>query len=222
MKKVYVAASILSADFKNLEKEISNLKEEGVEYLHFDVMDGHFVKNISFGSYVLSCIKDTSNLINDVHLMIDNPKLYYQDFINAGADIITFHYEAIDKSDILPLIKEIKSKGVKVGLSIKPSTKVDLIKDFLKELDLVLVMSVEPGFGGQKFIEGSLNKIKELDNLRKKFNLNFLIEVDGGVNDLTSKKIIDSSADILVSGSYIFKSKSRKESIMKIKGEYHD
>lgn len=222
MKKVYVAASILSADFKNLEKEISKLKEEGVDYLHFDVMDGHFVKNISFGSYVLSCIKDTSNLINDVHLMIDNPKLYYQDFINAGADIITFHYEAIDKSDILPLIKEIKSKGVKVGLSIKPSTKVDLIKDFLKELDLVLVMSVEPGFGGQKFIEDSLNKIKELDNLRKKFNLNFLIEVDGGVNDLTSKKIIDSSADILVSGSYIFKSKSRKESIMKIKGEYHD
>lgn len=173
---------------KNLEKEITNLKEEGVDYLHFDVMDGHFVKNISFGSYVLSCIKDTSNLINDVHLMIDNPKLYYQDFINAGADIITFHYEAIEKSDILPLIKEIKSKGVKVGLSIKPSTKVDLIKDFLKELDLVLVMSVEPGFGGQKFIEDSLNKIKELDNLRRKLNLNFLIEVDGGVNDLTSKK----------------------------------
>lgn len=222
MKKVYVAASILSADFKNLEKEISNLKNDGVDYLHFDVMDGHFVKNISFGSYILSCIKDTSKLINDVHLMIDNPKFYYQDFINAGADIITFHYEAVDKNEVIPLIREIKSKGIKVGLSIKPATRVDLIKDFLKELDLVLVMSVEPGFGGQKFIENSLNKIKELDDLRKSLNLNFLIEVDGGVNDLTSKKIINSNADILVSGSYIFKSKSRKESIMKIKGEYDD
>ncbi len=217
MKEVFVAASILSADFRKLEEEIIPLKEEGVDYLHFDVMDGHFVNNISFGSYVLNCIKDSTSLIKDVHLMITNPDKYYVDFIKAGADLITFHYEAINKEEIIPLINKIKESNVKVGLSIKPKTEVEDIKEFLPYLDLVLVMSVEPGFGGQKFIPNSLNKIELLAKIRKEFNYSYLIEVDGGINNETQSDVIKSGADILVSGSYIFKSKNRKESIKKLK-----
>ena len=146
MKKVFVAPSILSADFKNLEKEISSLKEEGASYLHFDVMDGHFVNNISFGPYVLKCIKNVTSLIIDVHLMISDPKKYYLEFIKNGANIITFHYETMKKEEILPLIELIHKEGAKVGLSIKPNTAPKEIEDFLPYLDLVLVMSVEPGF----------------------------------------------------------------------------
>lgn len=218
MREVFIAASILSADFKKLNDEIINLKNEGVDYLHFDVMDGHFVNNISFGSYILECIKDSTKLIKDVHLMIINPEKYYMDFIKAGADLITFHYEAIEKKeDIFLLINKIKENNVKVGISIKPNTKVNDILEFLAYVDLVLVMSVEPGFGGQKFIDTSLNKIRELYEIKNKNKYNFLIEVDGGINDKTSKGAILNGADILVSGSYIFKSKNRKESILKLK-----
>ena len=217
MKEIYVAASILSADFKRLEEEIKPLKSEGVDYLHFDVMDGHFVNNISFGSYVLSCIKDSTTLIKDVHLMITNPNKYIDDFIKAGAELITFHFEAVEKREIIPLINKIKENNVKVGLSIKPNTKVEEVLEFLPYLDLVLIMSVEPGFGGQKFIESSLSKIKELDDLRKENNYSYLIEIDGGINENTSKGCIENGVDILVSGSYIFKSENRKESISKLK-----
>lgn len=218
MREIFIAASILSADFKKLNDEIINLKNEGVDYLHFDVMDGHFVNNISFGSYVLECIKDSTKLIKDVHLMITNPEKYYMDFIKAGADLITFHYEAIEKKeDIFLLINKIKENNVKVGISIKPNTKVNDILEFLPYVDLVLVMSVEPGFGGQKFIDASLNKIRELYEIKNENKYNFLIEVDGGINDKTSKGAILNGADILVSGSYIFKSKNRKESILKLK-----
>ena len=219
MKKIFIAPSILSADFKNLEKEISSLKEEGASYLHFDVMDGHFVNNISFGPYVLKCIKDVTSLIIDVHLMITDPKKYYLEFVKNGANIITFHYEAIKKEEILPLIELIHKEGVKVGLSIKPNTEVEKIKKFLPYLDLVLVMSVEPGFGGQEFMINSLNKIEILDKIRKEYSYHFLIEVDGGINDKTSKKCIEKGADILVSGSYIFKAKSRSKAISLLKGE---
>ena len=218
MREIFIAASILSADFKKLKDEIINLKNEGVDYLHFDVMDGHFVNNISFGSYVLECIKDSTKLIKDVHLMITNPEKYYMDFIKAGADLITFHYEAIEKKeDIFLLINKIKENNVKVGISIKPNTKVNDILEFLPYVDLVLVMSVEPGFGGQKFIDTSLNKIRELYEIKNENKYIFLIEVDGGINDKTSKGAILNGADILVSGSYIFKSENRKESILKLK-----
>ena len=219
MKKVFVAPSILSADFKNLEKEISSLKEEGASYLHFDVMDGHFVNNISFGPYVLKCIKNVTSLIIDVHLMISDPKKYYLEFIKNGANIVTFHYEAMKKEEILPLIELIHKEGAKVGLSIKPNTAPKEIEDFLPYLDLVLVMSVEPGFGGQEFMTNSLNKIKFFDKIRAENSYHFLIEVDGGINDITSRKCIEKGADILVSGSYIFKAESRMKAISLLKGE---
>lgn len=219
MKKVFVAPSILSADFKNLEKEISSLKEEGASYLHFDVMDGHFVNNISFGPYVLKCIKNVTSLIIDVHLMISDPKKYYLEFIKNGANIITFHYETMKKEEILPLIELIHKEGAKVGLSIKPNTAQKEIEDFLPYLDLVLVMSVEPGFGGQEFMTNSLNKIEFFDKIRTENSYHFLIEVDGGINDITSRKCIEKGADILVSGSYIFKAESRMKAISLLKGE---
>lgn len=219
MKKVEIAPSILSADFSHLEEEIKYLKEEGASYLHFDVMDGHFVPNISFGAYVLKCIKDKTNLIMDVHLMITDPAKYYIDFVNAGADLITFHYEAIKEDEIIPLINKIHENNVRVGISIKPNTDVNVLLPFLKDIDLVLVMSVEPGFGGQKFLDSALIKVRILNELKIKYNYNYKIEVDGGINDLTYKKVIELGADILVSGSYIFKSKNRKETIKLLKGE---
>lgn len=219
MKKIEIAPSILSADFFKLNEEIKSLKEEGASYLHFDVMDGHFVPNISFGAYVLKCIKDKTDLIMDVHLMISDPIKYYLDFVNAGADLITFHYEAIDEKDIIPLINKIHENNVMTGISIKPNTKVEVLLPYLKDIDLVLVMSVEPGFGGQKFLDSALEKIRILNELKIKYNYSYKIEVDGGINDLTYKKVIELGADILVSGSYIFKSKNRKEAIKLLKGE---
>lgn len=220
MKKIYVAPSILSADFSTLYLDIKDLKEQGASYLHFDVMDGHFVNNISFGSYVLSSISKKIELIKDIHLMISNPKKYYLDFVKAGADIITFHYEALNNDEeIFNLIKEIKNSGVMVGISIKPGTEVNKIIPFLNDIDLILVMSVEPGFGGQKFMSSSLNKIEFLKKEREKNNYHYKIEVDGGINSETAPLVKKSGADILVSGSYIFKSENRKNAINLLKGE---
>lgn len=219
MKEIFIAPSILSADFSSLYEEIKFLKDDGATYLHFDVMDGHFVNNISFGSYVLSCISKKVDLIKDVHLMITDPEKYYLDFVKAGADLITFHYEAIKENEIERLIKKIKESNVRVGISIKPNTDVKKLDPYLSILDLILIMSVEPGFGGQKFMENSLNKIEYLENKRKENNFLYKIEVDGGINDLTAPLVIKSGADILVSGSYIFKSKDRKNAIKLLKGE---
>ncbi len=218
MRKINIAASILSADFSNLYEELRFLPDEGVSYLHFDVMDGHFVNNISFGSYVLKCLAFTP-LIKDVHLMIEEPKKYYLDFINAGADIITFHYEAVEESSIKSLIDEIHQHNIKVGISIKPNTKVDSIKEFLEYLDLVLVMSVEPGFGGQSYLKEVSEKIAYLKFLKDKYNYKYIIEVDGGINDKTAFEAINSGAEVLVSGSYLFKAKNRKEAVKKLIGE---
>ena len=219
MKEIFIAPSILSADFSSLYDEIKFLKDDGATYLHFDVMDGHFVNNISFGSYVLSCISKKVDLIKDVHLMITDPEKYYLDFVKAGADLITFHYEAIKENEIERLIKKIKESNIRVGISIKPNTDVKKLDPYLSILDLILIMSVEPGFGGQKFMENSLNKIEYLENKRKENNFLYKIEVDGGINDLTAPLVIKSGAYILVSGSYIFKSKDRKNAIKLLKGE---
>lgn len=219
MKEILIAPSILSADFSSLYDEIKSLKEDGASYLHFDVMDGHFVNNISFGSYVLNCISKKVDLIKDVHLMVTDPLKYYLDFVKAGADLITFHYEAIKEEEILLLINKIRENNVKVGISIKPNTDVKKVEPYLSFVDLILIMSVEPGFGGQEFIESSLEKINYLDKKRKENNFLYKIEVDGGINNLTAPKVIENGADILVSGSYIFKSKDRKNAIKLLKGE---
>lgn len=213
-KVIEISPSILSADFKFLDKDIKDIINAGVKYLHFDVMDGQFVKNISFGIPVLKSLKEGNYpLIFDVHLMIIDPEKYLEDFIKAGADIVTIHYEAVKEEDIIRLSEFVHKLGTKFGLSIKPKTEVSKIKPFLKYLDLVLVMSVEPGFGGQSFIESSCEKISELKKLKEENKYQYLIEVDGGINDKTSKKAKKAGAEILVSGSYIFKSTNRKEKI---------
>lgn len=211
MRKVCISPSILSADFAHLLDDILLVEKLGAEYLHFDVMDGHFVDNISFGIPVLKSISRSHNMVNDVHIMIENPKKYAQSFLDAGADILTFHYEAC-KSDeeVMEIIDVIKRSGKKAGISIKPNTPVEVIVPFLKVLDLVLVMSVEPGFGGQTFIESSIEKIKTLRKLIDENKYSCLIEVDGGINDKTSKIVIAAGADILVCGSYLFKGDVKK------------
>ena len=217
MSEIIVAPSILSADFKHLEEEIKKVEEAGAKWLHFDVMDGHFVPNISFGIPVLKSIKDCHHMVNDVHIMISNPKEFAAKFIEAGADYLTFHFEACkniyEARDIIELIHE---KGAKAGISIKPKTKVEEILPLLKYVDMVLVMSVEPGFGGQEFMDDALGKIFLLQYHIKKDNLPVLIEVDGGINEITGRKAIFAGANVLVAGSYLFGHDDVKERIRKI------
>ena len=201
----------------NLENEIKKVADLGVKYLHYDVMDGHFVPNISFGAPIVASVSKLNNLINYVHLMIENPVKYIFDFKNAGADIITFHIEACHgTADTLEIIKLIKSLNIKCGISIKPFTPLGEIEAYLPLVDLVLVMSVEPGFGGQKFNETALTRIKMLDEIRKKDHLDYLIEVDGGINDVTAKKCTEAGVDILVCGTYLYRSKNIKEDYEKL------
>ena len=197
-KKIIVAPSLLAADFSDLKNEIDKVEKAGAEYLHLDVMDGAFVPNISFGAPVISAIRKHSNLIFDVHLMIENPDRFIKDFVEAGADIITVHAEAT--KHLNRTLQLIKSYGKKVGISLNPSTPVEMIKYELKNIDMVLIMTVNPGFGGQAFIENMTDKINELRTLDK----NIDIEVDGGINAETGKKVKEAGANILVAGSYIF------------------
>lgn len=218
MNKVYIAPSILSADFNNLKEEIKLVESLKAEYLHFDVMDGHFVPNISFGQPVLKCIAHSHSMINDVHIMISEPKRYAKEFIDAGANILTFHYEACkDIKEVEEVIDIIHSNGAKAGLSVKPNTPVEVIYPVLHKLDLVLVMSVEPGFGGQKFIPSALDKISKVKKLILEKGYQCLVEVDGGINEETAKLCKEAGVDILVAGSYLFGHKDIKERINKIR-----
>ena len=218
MRKVKIAPSILSADFNNLLKDIKLVESLGAEYLHFDVMDGHFVPNISFGQPVLKSIASSHKMINDVHIMISDPLHYAPEFVASGANILTFHYEACKSdSEVQEVIDLIHKCGAKAGLSIKPNTKVEVLVPFLKSLELVLIMSVEPGFGGQKYIDNATSKIKFLRQYIDEHKLNCLIEVDGGINEETAKIAKEAGVDILVAGSYLFGHEDIKDRIEKIR-----
>lgn len=208
-----VAPSILSADFNNLLEEVKSVSS--AEFLHIDVMDGNFVPNISLGALVYKNLKGKVDMVFDVHLMINDPVKYAKDFISAGADYLTFHYEAV--SDVLGTIKYIKSLGSKVGISIKPMTDVRVLDPYLEYIDLILIMSVEPGFGGQKFMDNSLDKIRYLYEKRQTNEYLYLIEVDGGINSDTAKQVVLAGCDVLVAGTYIFKSQNRKKLIKELK-----
>ncbi len=203
MNKIKIAPSILSADFANLEAEIKKIDKAGADYIHIDVMDGHFVPNITIGPLVVKAIRPHSNKLFDVHLMIENVDFYIEKFANAGADLITIHQEATNHLD--RSLNLIKSYNKKVGVSIVPSTNENQLEYVLDKLDMILVMSVNPGFGGQKFIHSQLKKIENIRNMIEKQGLNIDIEVDGGINNETAKLAVDAGANILVAGSYIFK-----------------
>ena len=203
MKKIQISPSILSADFSQLGNEIRRLEEGGADMIHVDVMDGHFVPNLTIGPPVIKTLRNYTKLPFDVHLMIKPVHKYIKSYAEAGANIITIHPEATD--NLKDSIKHIKELGKKVGVSLNPDTKTDIIKEFLSELDLILIMSVYPGFGGQKFIPEVLSKIEELKNIKLKENLKFDIEVDGGIDFNNSKLAVKAGANILVSGTTIFK-----------------
>ena len=203
MKKIQISPSILSADFSQLGKEIKKLENAGADMIHVDVMDGHFVPNLTIGPPVIKALKKNSLLPFDVHLMISPVHKYIESYASAGADIITIHPEATN--DLLGSINKIREFKKKVGISLNPETKIDIVKEYLDQIDLILIMSVNPGFGGQKFMPEVLNKVKKLDEIRKNSKLNFVIEIDGGINFENSKLAIESGVDILVSGTTIFK-----------------
>jgi len=203
MKKIQISPSILSADFSQLGQEIKRLEEGGADMIHVDVMDGHFVPNLTIGPPVIKALREYTKLPFDVHLMISPVHKYIQDYADAGADIITIHPEATD--NLKESINHIKKLGKKIGVSLNPETKINLITDMLSEIDLVLIMSVNPGFGGQKFMPQVLDKIKDLKKIRDQQNLIFDIEIDGGINFDNNKLAIKAGANILVSGTTVFK-----------------
>ena len=204
MKKIQISPSILSADFSQLGNEIKRLEEGGADMIHVDVMDGHFVPNLTIGPPVIKALKKQCSIKFDVHLMISPVHKYIEAYSDAGADIITIHPEATE--NLGESILKIKSLNKKVGVSLNPETKIDLIIDYLEKIDLVLIMSVNPGFGGQKFMPEVLDKIRELKKIQSKNNLNFDIEIDGGINFDNCQLAIEAGANILVSGTTVFKS----------------
>lgn len=200
---IKISPSILSADFSKLGEDVERVTKAGADWIHIDVMDGAFVPNITIGAPVVKALRNRTDKVFDVHLMVENPTRFVDDFVEAGSDLITIHYEAdkhIDRA-----IQYIKSKGVKVGLALNPGTPVSLIKDLIANLDMVLIMSVNPGFGGQKFIDYSIDKIKEVNELKEKYNKDLMIQVDGGVDSTNINKLVVAGATVLVAGSAVFK-----------------
>ena len=209
-----ISPSMLSADFGNLERDTKMIDRSAAQWVHIDVMDGVFVPNISFGFPVMKPIRKATDKVLDVHLMIVEPEKYVKRFVEAGADYVTFHYEATEKIDFC--IDEIHSAGAKAGISIKPATPASVLKDILAKVDLVLVMSVEPGFGGQSFIDGSLDKIRELAAMREQMGLDFLIEVDGGISSKNAGDVFAAGAEAVVAGSAVFGAADPEAEIVKI------
>jgi len=212
---VLIAPSILSADFSKLGDEIKAIEKAGAEWLHIDVMDGHFVPNITIGPVVVSKIRKISDIFFDVHLMIEHPEKYVEQFAKAGANLITVHTEACNELE--PLIKKIKEHGCKAGVSVNPDTPIDKIKDVIGMVDLVLVMSVHPGFSGQGFIKEVLPKIKQAKDMINKTKKKIYLEVDGGINKENAKTVKQNGADVLVAGNFIFTSDNYKEAIRSLK-----
>ncbi len=210
---VIISPSLLSANFLNLERDIETINKSKADWFHLDIMDGIFVPNISFGFPIIKSIKKIAKKPLDVHLMITNPDRYISEFKNSGADILTVHAETCNH--LHRTIQNIKAHGMKAGVSINPHTPVNIVENILNDIDLILIMSVNPGFGGQKFIENTYNKIKKLKSINT--NNNLIIEIDGGVDDTNAKKLIDSGANALVAGSYIFKSNDIAKTIDNLK-----
>lgn len=207
-----LAPSILAADFSRLGEQINQCTQEGIQWIHCDIMDGHFVPNISYGPGIVQTVRDIApDTFLDVHLMIENPDLLIDDFADAGADLISVHYEAC--THLHRTIQNIKENGCMTGVVINPATSVDLLRPILPDVDLVLIMSVNPGFGGQTFIENSYDRILHLSELRDELKLSFLIEIDGGVGTKNAKKLVSNGVDVLVAGSSVFKAESIPDQI---------
>lgn len=206
MSKLIIAPSVLSLNFTDTKEQLQQLQESKAEWIHFDVMDGHFVPNLTFGPDILKAFKKAVTMVMDVHIMVSDPKTYASIFIEAGADVVTFHLEACESmEECIALCRFIRSKGVMAGVSVRPNTAIDALLPYLKEMDLVLIMSVEPGFGGQSFIANTLQKVQVLRKAIDDQGLVVRLEIDGGINAETAKEAILAGCDTLVAGSYVFK-----------------